>query len=608
MKTKIFILVFVTALSAAFFSGGCGGSNASSMITILISPLDGSSNVGPDQEVTATFSAPVTEPSDWAGAFILQDGGAGPSLCTSVSYDQATLTSVCGHDALQAGKSYTASVAGIENTINTSSTFTIGAGLALFHPGDGSVNVDPDVETSVHFAIPVNAPADWSAAFTLRKGDAGASLCTSVNYDAGESTATCEHETMIAGGIYTLSISGIEGIPDSKATFIVANVSAAISPSNGTSNADLAAVVSATFSNLFEMPADPASVFTLKQGGVGASLCTSVAYDQATLTAVCNHGTLLAGTTYTAAVSGITGVTDTASIFTTGNGIVLFQPGDGQINVGVTAPTTAHFTVPFVVPADWNSALTLKKGGAGSSACTSVSYDAVNRIATCAHDPMVAGVNYTLAASGITGIPDSSATFLVRNSNVVFSPADGATGVDPATAVAVTFASVIDAPPDWSAVFTLTRNGAGPSLCTGVTYDAGTRVATCVHDLLIAGAHYRTDIIAFPGANNSHIAFTIAAATAASSVPVNGSIDADPAAAVTITFSGPIDDSLVSWLDVFILHQEGLSAQLCTSVSYNAGTLTATCEHVLLGSGVDYVAEITGVPGVGNIQVSFETQ
>ncbi|MFA4975001.1 MAG: Ig-like domain-containing protein, partial [bacterium] len=101
---------------------------SSSEVTTTLSPADGATGVALDAAVTAVFSGEITEPADWNSSFTLKKDNAGDSLCTSVTYDSATLTATCEHADFEKASNYTASVSGITDIAGA----VIGTATAAF--------------------------------------------------------------------------------------------------------------------------------------------------------------------------------------------------------------------------------------------------------------------------------------------------------------------------------------------------------------------------------------------------------------------------------------------------------------------------------------------
>lgn len=95
------------------------------------------------------------------------------------------------------------------------------------------------------------------------------------------------------------------------------SITVTLAPANGATSVAVDAAVTATFSGAITAPADWSSVFTLILNGTGLPLCTGYTYDETTLTVTCIHADLGSSSNYTAAITGLAGVTDASSAFTT---------------------------------------------------------------------------------------------------------------------------------------------------------------------------------------------------------------------------------------------------------------------------------------------------
>ena len=81
-----------------------------------------------------------------------------------------------------------------------------------FSPTDGSTDVALNVTVTATFSGAITDPADWTAVFTLKKDNAGDSLCTDVTYDGVDMVATCTHADLQNGASYTITISDLKDI------------------------------------------------------------------------------------------------------------------------------------------------------------------------------------------------------------------------------------------------------------------------------------------------------------------------------------------------------------------------------------------------------------
>ena len=182
-------------------------------------------------------------------------------------------------------------------------------------PSDGATGVALDAMVTAIFSGAITEPSDWAGVFTLRKDNAGDTLCTQVTYDSETLTVTCTHDNFEMEGSYTAVVSSAKDadgkdISTAAATFTTAAVEPNISsltvtlaPTDGATGVALNAAVTTTFSGAITEPSDWAAVFTLKKDNLGDTLCTQVTYDSNTLTATCTHDNFEVGGSYTAVVS-----------------------------------------------------------------------------------------------------------------------------------------------------------------------------------------------------------------------------------------------------------------------------------------------------------------
>lgn len=89
--------------------------------------------------------------------------------------------------------------------------------------------------------------------------------------------------------------------------------------------------------------------------------------------------------------------------------------------------------------------------------------------------------------------------------------------------------------------------------------------------------------------------------------PVNAATGKVAGVAVTATFSAAITEPAV-WTDVLSLKKNNEGANLCTSVTYDATAMVATCVHSVLTFGSSYTVALAGVSGVTDpLPVTFST-
>lgn len=113
-------------------------------------------------------------------------------------------------------------------------------------PADGASEVALNVAVTATFSGAITEPSDWTVVFTLKKDNAGDSLCTDVTYDSDNLVATCAHENLEVGGSYTAGVSGLtdaeeKDIEAATATFTASTAEASVSSFTRTSVTSTAA-------------------------------------------------------------------------------------------------------------------------------------------------------------------------------------------------------------------------------------------------------------------------------------------------------------------------------------------------------------------------------
>lgn len=90
--------------------------------------------------------------------------------------------------------------------------------------------------------------------------------------------------------------------------------------------------------------------------------------------------------------------------------------------------------------------------------------------------------------------------------------------------------------------------------------------------------------------------------------PANMATDIAIDAAVTAVFSAAITEPSASeWLSFFTLQKDGTGNNICTSVTYDASILTATCVHADMDNDTSYTSLITSLTGVRDSSATFTT-
>lgn len=188
-----------------------------------------------------------------------------------------------------------------------------------------------------------------------------------------------------------------------------------------------------------------------------------------------------------------------------------------------------------------------------------------------------------------------------RTSSVIatLTPSDGTTGVSLTTNVTAQFSGGITLPSDWTQVLTMTVAGSTTNLCTAVNYSPTTNTASCTYGSLDANTKYTITVQNLADTSNVPLADTTSTFTTVSSAntsvsavtvifsPTHGTTGVAASAPVTATFSSDIT-APSDWTQVMTLTAANSTTNLCSSVTYDSTTLTATCTHAALSANTMY--------------------
>lgn len=119
-------------------------------------------------------------------------------------------------------------------------------------------------------------------------------------------------------------------------------ITATLSPAHGSADQSLSVTVQAVFSAAIAEPSDWRTALTLKRNGAGNTHCTDVTYNSGTLTALCSHADLEPYTTYTASLSGVSGVSNATATFMTGTASGFYLTSSDIASGGTVGATYAY--------------------------------------------------------------------------------------------------------------------------------------------------------------------------------------------------------------------------------------------------------------------------
>ncbi|HET9253415.1 MAG TPA: Ig-like domain-containing protein, partial [Candidatus Eisenbacteria bacterium] len=499
-------------------------------------------------------------------------------------------------------------------------------------PAPSATNVDHGTVVQATFSEPVSPASVNGTTFRLTRG--GTSVSGTVSLTGQVATFTpsaplapsATYTARVTTGVWDLALNNMAS--DMVWTFTTAPppdltrpTVVSTDPLSGDTDVPADAVIRATFSEIVAGSTVTTSTFRLT-GGVGTvSGTVSVSGTTATFTPA---GPLEASTTYTARLTA--GIEDLAGnhlatdyVWTfstrappdvTPPSVISVLPFSGATGVAPTATVRATFSEPMEPASVSTSTFRLNAGAtpiagtvtfSGETAIltpsTSLAYQTTYtaRVTTGVED--LGGNN--LGSEFVWTFTTEPAPDLTRPTVDVTAPANGATGVDPATLVRATFSEPVSSTSVNTATFRLS-GGAGsvtgtvslagqtatftPStpLAYATTFTA--RVTTGVEDL--AGNNLAAD----------HVwTFTTGAApdvtppTVTALSPTNGAAGVDPGANVTATFSEPMNATTVNGT-TFLLSSTAGSVAGAVTMSGNTATFNPSAA---LAYSTTYTARVT---------------
>ncbi len=277
--------------------------------------------------------------------------------------------------------------------------------------------------------------------------------------------------------------------------------------------------------------------------------------------------------------------------------VISNQPPANFVGVSPAATVTATFS-EGMDPATINATTFTLRVTGGAAIAGAVTYNQATRTATFTPASSLPNpVNFT--ATITTGARDLAGnalaapfswTFTTRDDTgptvVATSPAAGATGVSPGTAVNITFSEALDATTINATNITMRVTSSGAAVPGTVTYNAATRVATFTPAVTLAQTTSYTVTVAAAVrdvAGNPMVApFTFAFTTADTNAPsvtavapLDNALAVAVATTVQLTFSEAMDQSTINTTNIK-LRNTSTSAEVAGTVSYNPNTNVAT--------------------------------
>jgi len=501
-------------------------------------------------------------------------------------------------------------------------------------PANGATNVNPGTSLTATFSEAVTNVT--TSTFTLRASGSSSNVSGNVTMNGAGTTATFTPSSPLANSTtYTATIA--TGVRDaannalaSPYTWTFTTAAAAdttrptvtgTNPANNANNVAVNASISATFSENILGTTVSTSSFTVS----GVTGTVSVNGATATFTP---SSPLAYATTYTATIT--TAVTDLANnalatnytwSFTTGAApdttpptVSSTNPVNNATAVSVSSPVSATFSEAMNRNSVTTGTFRLQQGATNVSGIVSVNSSGTTATFTPS-SPLANSTTYTATLTGgASGVKDAAGNALASNYSWSFTtsaaadttaptvtsttPANNAADVLVNASVTANFSEAVAPLSVTGATFTL-KNG---STSVGGTVSVNGATATFKPSAPLAnGTTYTaaltsgvTDLAGNPLASYSWSFTTGAAAdtitpTVSSTSPANNAIGVSVGAAVTATFSEPLDAATVTTATFSV--KDAANAAVAGTVTY-AGT-TATFAPAALAPETTYTATLT---------------
>ena len=496
--------------------------------------------------------------------------------------------------------------------------------VTSMQPPPNSTGVSPSATVTATFSEPIDPTTLNATTFNLKVTATGAVIPGTVTYNAANRTAEFKPTSGLPNPVnFTATVT--TGVKDISGNRLAADVSwtfttrdatgptvTSITPANGAVGVSTSTTINVTFSEAIDPATISATNFIVRTSS-GAAVPGTVTYNAATRVATFTPSApLTSNTAYTVTIVGT--VRDVAgnemganfvSTFTTGDNVaptvVSTTPADLATNVPTNVVLSATFS-EAMDPSTINAmTFLLRSTLSGAAVSGTVAYNPATFTATFTpSSPLMGATTYTATittgARDVAGNPlaaSRSWTFITADNTaptvLAVSPPNNASGVAITSAVTVTFSEPMNASTITATTFNLRNTGTGALVAGTITYNAAANSATFTPSAPLAnGTNYTvtvttgvTDIGGNPLANQFTSTFTTAQPadvtrpTVVATTPPTGATGVATNTVVTATFSEPMDPTSINSSTVLLTPQGG-GAPVAGTVSYNAGTNTAT--------------------------------
>jgi Big-like domain-containing protein/fibronectin type III domain protein len=482
-------------------------------------------------------------------------------------------------------------------------------------PGNGASGISRSATATATFSEPMDPNTINTSTFNLRISASGALIPGTVTYNPTTRVAEFDPTDQLPNQIQ-VTTTVTTGAKDLSGNALAANYTATwttsdqegpsvvVSPANGAVGVSPNVIVTATFSEPVDATTVNSTNIFLRAAGSSTNVPGTASFNSATRVYTFTPTSPLAqGTTYTFTVTGVkdtqgnTMPTPSVTTFTVGDLIAPTVTGVVPTGPGVAINTNVQISFSEAMDqATINSTNIVLRNTATSAPVTAtVSYNSTTNVATLLPSgPLSNSTGYTLTVSTevkdlsgnrlaapfistftTIGLPDTTAPTVVATTptGTASLALDSATvrfseAMDPATLTTTTVRVAISTAP--------TTN-----ICASVTYVAATMTAVCKFSvpLVSNGSYNITVTTGVKDVSNNALAAQFSASftaetdlvrpTVTATTPLDNTANISRTAAITVTFSEPMNSATITSATVFVTPTAG-GANAAGTVSYNA--------------------------------------
>jgi LmbE family N-acetylglucosaminyl deacetylase len=578
-----------------------------------VTPASGAGNVSLGMSVSATFSEPISASSVTGTSFVLRDGN-GSAVSASVSASGSTAT-LQPSSNLQPSTTYTATLVsgsgGIKDTsgnalasdhtwsFTTADPDTTPPTVLTVTPANDATNVNNATSVSATFSEAISASSVTGTSFVLRDGN-GSAVNASVS-GSGQTATLQPSSALQPSTTYTARLaSGATGIKDTSGNALASDYNWSFTTAAGPTcpcSIWTPTATPQTLSIIDDNSYELGVRFQSEQPGyiTGVRFYKGIGNTGIHVGHVwSNDGTQLAAATFTNETdTGWQQVTFSTPVAISANTPYVASYFDPAGHFALDRPyfTTAHSNPPLQALADGtaagpNGVFSLSSGFPGSTFQSS---------------------NYWVDVVFATSLADTTPPTVSSA-----TPADGATGVDPATNVSATFSEPIAPESVTSSSFVL-RDGNGNAVNASVSANGSTATlqpsvnlqpGTTYTATLLSGSGGIKDQAGNALASNFSWSFTTLTPdttppTVVSVTPANGAANVSLGTSVSATFSEGIQAASVTGTTFVLRNANGNAVTASVSASGATATLQPSTS---LQPGTTYTGTLVG--GSGGIKDS----